>query len=180
MNAAHGHLPTRACPHRHCALLHHLVLVLLLPSLLAAVVYGGSATAVLLVLLGGIQLGVVLLTHALDPNGPHRPWDHRSLTLRPMWAALAIAADFLALLATCAFMATLAVDRSHAAVPAPTPGAFTAIGAVSALLALHHVAHRRATVLTEPVAADDAEHDDDDWWGESFIWEHGDMAEYRR
>ncbi|WP_141658564.1 hypothetical protein [Streptomyces mutabilis] len=64
--------------------------------------------------------------------------------------------------------------------PSPRPPrARTAIGAVSALLALRHVAHRRAMVLTEPVAADDAEHDDD-WTGESFTWEHGDMAEYRR
>lgn len=178
MNNVHGHLPTRSCPHRQCVLLHHLVLVMLLPSLLTAVVYGGASTAVLLALLGGVQLGVVLLAHALNPAAPRRPWDHRSLTLRPAWAALAIAADFLALLATCAFMATLAVDRSHAAVPAPGLGTFTAIGAVCALLALRHVAHRRATVPTEPVAADDAE--DDDWMGESFIWEHGDMAEYRR
>jgi hypothetical protein len=178
MNAAHGHLPTRACPLRQCALLHHLVLVLLLPSLLAAVIYGGAATAVLLVLLGGIQLGVLLLTHALDPEGAHRPWDHRPLTVRPAWAALAFAADFLALLAVLAFMTALAIDRSHAAVPSPTMGGFTAIGAVSALLALHHVAHRRATVPAEQPAADDPQ--DDDWWGESFVWEYGDMAEYRK
>jgi hypothetical protein len=173
MNAAHGHLPTRACPHRHCALLHHLALVLLLPGLLAAVVYGGTATAVLLVLLGGVQLGVLLLTHALDPQGAHRPWEQR--TVRPVWSALAFAADFLALLVALALMTALAIDRSYAAVPPPTLGGFTVISAVAALLALRHIAHRRATVPAGPVAADDRQ--DDDWIGESFIWEPGDMAE---
>lgn len=145
MNAAHGHLPTRSCPHRHCALLHHLVLVMLLPGLLTAVVYGGAATVTLLVLLGGIQIGVLLLTHALDPEIAHRPGNRRPLIVRPAWAALAIATDFAALLAALALMAALAVDRHHAIVPPPTGGTLALLGAVSALLALHHVAHRRAT-----------------------------------
>ncbi|WP_328973621.1 hypothetical protein [Streptomyces sp. NBC_00239] len=177
MNAAHGHLPTRACPHRQCTLLHHLTLLLLLPGLLTAVIYGGAATAVFLVLLGGIQLGVILLTHALDPEGTPRPWEHR-LTVRPAWSALAFAADFLALLGALALMTALAVDRSYAAVPPPTLGTLAALGAVSALLALRHVAHRRATVAT--LAAEPVTDDEDDWMGGGFIWEPGDLAAYSK
>ncbi|WP_331746239.1 hypothetical protein OG923_32940 (plasmid) [Streptomyces halstedii] len=145
MNAAHDHLPTRSCPHRQCALLHHLVLVMLLPGLLTAVVYGGAAIVTLLVLLGGIQLGVLLLTHALDPESAHRPKNRRPLIVRPAWAALAIGTDVAALFAALALMTALAADRHHAVVPPPTAGTFALLGAVSALLALHHVAHRRAT-----------------------------------
>ncbi|MER8119204.1 hypothetical protein [Streptomyces sp. NPDC094031] len=137
MNATHDH---PAHP-----LLHHLVLVMLLLGLLTAVVYGGATTVTLLVLLGGIQLGVLLLTHALDPESAHRPGNRRPLIVRPAWAALAIATDFAALLAALALTAALAVDRHHAVAPPPTGGTFALLGAVSALLALHHVAHRRAT-----------------------------------
>ncbi|MET9779328.1 hypothetical protein ABZ023_34665 [Streptomyces sp. NPDC006367] len=175
MNAALGHLPTRSCPHRQCALLHRLILVMLLPGLLTAVVYGGAATAVLLVLLGSVQLGVVLLTHALIPEGAHRSRDRRRLTVRSAWAALAIAADLAAFLAALAFMTALAVDHSHAAAPAPTAGTFALLGAVSVLLALHYVAHRRATTPAVQPAADDLErHRPGEM--ESSVWECGDMA----
>ncbi|KOU43614.1 hypothetical protein [Streptomyces sp. WM6378] len=180
MNADQGHLPTRACPHRQCTLLHHLVLLMLLPGLLTAVTYGGAATAVLLALLGGVQLGVMLLAHALAPEGPPRPWEHRPLSVRRGWAALAIVTDLLGLLVALALMTALAIDRAYAAVPPPTSGTLAALGALSALLALHYIAHRRATVaaaLTEPVNNDTA---DDDWIGESFVWEPGDRAAYSK
>ncbi|MFG2211927.1 hypothetical protein [Streptomyces sp. NPDC048638] len=180
MNTAHGHLPTRACPHRQCTLLHHLVLLMLLPGLLTAVIYGGAATAVLLTLLGGIQLGVILLTHALAPEGAPRPWEHRPLTVRPGWTTLAIVADLLGLIAALALMTALAIDRSFAAVPPPTPGTLAALGALSALLALHHIAHRRATVPAAPTTLLTDDELDDDWMGESFIWEPGDLAAYSK
>ncbi|MEW1760325.1 hypothetical protein AB0393_27925 [Streptomyces cyaneofuscatus] len=176
MNADHGHLPTRTCPHRQCTLVHHLVLLMLLPGLLTAVIYGGAPTAVLLVLLGGIQLGVILLTHALDPAP--RPWEYRPLVVRPVWAAFAIVTDILGLIGALALMAALAFDTSYAAVPSPTPGTLITLGAISGLLALHHIAHRRATVTAEPAADDDDP--DDDWMGESFIWEPGDLATYSK
>ncbi|TLQ39203.1 hypothetical protein [Streptomyces marianii] len=162
-------------------MLHVLVLVLLVPSLLTAVLYGGAATAVLLALLGGVQLGVLLLSHALAPEGSRRLWDERSVAVRPVWAALACVSDFLALLVTLAFLVALAADRSHTVTPSPTVGGFALLGAVSALLALHHVAHRQATVPKVQSRAEDREAEE--WEAEewaSFVWAFGDMSESRK
>ncbi|MFB8406770.1 hypothetical protein [Streptomyces sp. NPDC055912] len=134
--------PTHACPHRSCAFLHGVVLLLLAPALIAAVVFGGLTMWLLLAFLGLIQLGIVLLPQALTPAAPPST---RPLAVRPVWAFLAVVVDFLHFLAALAFLAAVAIDRSYAAVPPPTVGGYSALGAVGALFVLHRVTHHMAT-----------------------------------
>lgn len=143
--------PSLDRPHRLCPLLHKAVLISGGPAVFLAVTYGGPAMWALLFYLGLIHVALVALTVSAELV----PHDAR-LTLRPGWAAVAAAADLLVLTALLWFIVRVWLDRSTAAVPAPTTPGFCAVFSVPVLGALHHFAHDRAVRPDQAAAGSDA------------------------
>ncbi|WP_327359750.1 hypothetical protein [Streptomyces sp. NBC_01304] len=137
--------PSPICPHRHCAFLHSVHLVVMAPVVIVACLFGGLATALLYGLLSVISTGLLMLSvpdaFAMTPRSAQ---GETPLTVRPGWAALALATDFVQLLGMLALVVLFATDQSLIAVPPPSVGGFTTLGVIVAVMVLHRFAHHRA------------------------------------
>lgn len=157
--------PTRRCPHRWCKHTHTLMGAMALAVLGPALFHAGwlylvFMTLSMLVVVQAIRIawkGKSLTDLALDDaaaegSGSAGNMSTRFLVVRPVWARIALAMDFLGLLnITSILIADLARGHADHSVPTASGEALLSLGLTGLIVWFWEFAHRKATEPAKPL-----------------------------